>query len=444
MKQGFETFKLHEGLVQALKQQRIIEPTEVQSQVMPLIQRGRDVIAQSQTGSGKTLAYLLPLLNNLQGKKDEVEFIVLAPTRELAKQIYGEVQRYITALPNGEILHAKLLMGGTDRERQLRQLNTPPQILIGTPGRIKDLVESGFSIHTARTFVIDEADQMVEMGFLEEIAQLHRSMKRGHQTLCFSATIPKNLESFLKKMMNQPYIVRVDQSQVASTVEHHYFLTKNRNRLPILVELCQQYRPYLGIIFVSKKEEMAAVYEALLNGGIETGMIHGDMNTRERKKVLEQFRAGKFPFLLASDVAARGIDIEGVSHIISYDLPKDLNYYVHRAGRTGRAGAEGLSVVLVAEEQEKMLQNLIEKKRIKFFAKRLVRGEIETAPPLVRQRPQGKRPAPSKSVKEKATVGRPTSRSKAGLKGEQSQRKQSGQSRNQTRKRSGRASSRTK
>lgn len=363
-KSNFERFHLQPFIIEALNDQRFFKPTEIQERLIPAIINGNDVIGQSQTGSGKTLAFLLPMIQKIDASKPEVQAVITAPTRELAGQIYEELEKIIRFTPEEREITAKLLVGGTDRLRTIERLKTQPHIVVGTPGRIFDLInEQALKVYTAPTLVVDEADQMLDMGFIEDVDKIAARMGEELQMLVFSATIPEKLQPFLKKYMNNPRHVQVDPKQVtAEKIDHFLLPVRHRDRIKLLMSAAKHYNPYFSIIFTNTKEQADEVYAAMVSERLNVGILHGGLNPRQRKQVMKDVNAAKVQYLVATDLAARGIDIKGVTHIINFGLPKDLDWYVHRVGRSARAGESGIALTLIEDDDQQAIEKLMSKK----------------------------------------------------------------------------------
>ncbi len=360
----FEQFGFKQFIIDALLQLHFYKPTEIQERLIPSIQRGESVIGQSQTGTGKTHAFLLPLLDKIDPEKKEVQLVITAPTRELAQQIYQEVLKITSLNPS---LSAKNFIGGTDKQRTIDRLKTQPQIVVGTPGRIMDLIkEQALLVYTANAMVIDEADLMLDMGFIEDVDQICAKMKEELQMLVFSATIPEKLKPFLKKYMENPKYTHVEPKQVtAAKIEHYLIPSKHRSKSKLVVDVCKSINPYLAIIFANTKKMADSISSTLSENGISVGILHGDLPPRERKKMMKQINEAEFQYVVATDLASRGIDIKGVSHVINFELPTDLDFYVHRVGRTARAGLSGLAITIYEPSDEDAV-NRLEKLGITF------------------------------------------------------------------------------
>src|SRR5690606_15503071 len=351
--QNFERFQFQPFILEALREIKFTKPTEIQERLIPSIQRGESAIGQSQTGTGKTHAYLLPIINRIDPSKQEVQAVITAPTRELATQIHQEIGKIIKFSEENPIT-AKLFVGGTDKVRMIEKLKSQPHIVVGTPGRINDLVkEQALQVYTADQIVVDEADLMLDMGFIEDVDQIAARMPENLQILVFSATIPEKLKPFLKKYMENPRYTHVAPEQAtAAKVEHVLVPLRHRNKINLLKSMLEVYNPYLAIIFTNTKKMADEVEDSLIEKGMKVGRIHGDLPPRERKKIMKQINALEFQFVVATDLAARGIDIEGVSHVINYELPSDLDFYIHRVGRTARAGYSGIAATIYDTSDE--------------------------------------------------------------------------------------------
>ena len=370
---NFKRFSLKQELIEALSQLGIRKPTDIQERLIPVIRNGRDVIGQSETGTGKTFAFLLPIVDKVDPGKNEVQAVITAPTRELATQLYEELQKLLVAFKEEERLKARLLIGGTDRQREIERLHVQPQVVIGTPGRILDFVkEQVLDVYTATILVVDEADQMLDMGFIYEVDQIASRMAKNLQMLVFSATIPEKLQSFLRKYMTNPKHVHVRKK--TAKIEHRLVPLRSRDKLSFTVELASNLQPFLAIVFANTKEDVDELANAMLAAGLNVERLHGGLLPRQRKRVMRLVHDFKVQYLVATDIAARGIDIPGVSHIINYQLPKDLDFYIHRAGRTGRAGADGIVYTIFEQKDQYVIQQLL-KRDIAFTFYDLKDGE---------------------------------------------------------------------
>jgi ATP-dependent RNA helicase DeaD len=306
-------------------------------------------LAQSQTGSGKTLAFLLPLLQRLQVEREELQVLILSPTRELAIQTAKEIETLI----EGTSILSVALVGGTDLQRQIQRLKKKPHIIVGTPGRVLDLIlRKKVTAHTVKSLVIDEADQMLDMGFMKEMEKIINSTKRDRQLCLFSATLPAAIIQLADKLMKQPVKIHIHpEEKMAKEIDHVYFLSKERDKDELLCQLARLYNPYLGLIFTNTKDRAQILSMIMGRRGFSVDVLHGDLPQRARKNVMTRFREAKIQFLVATDLAARGLDVEGVSHVFNYEIPRDKDQYIHRVGRTGRAGESGLAISVVTPSE---------------------------------------------------------------------------------------------
>lgn len=372
----FDRFNLKPFIIEAVKDFGFFEPTEIQERMIPAVLKGESAIGQSQTGTGKTHSYVLPILQKVDPSRQEVQAIITAPTRELANQIYHEILKVTEHCPEGEEITARCYIGGTDKQRTIEKLKRQPHVVVGTPGRINDLVkEQALFVHTAEILIVDEADLMLDMGFIEDVDQIAARMPEKLQMLVFSATIPEKLKPFLKKYMENPKYVHVEPKQAAAAnIEHWLLPSRHRNKVELVYQALTSLNPYLAIVFTNTKKKADEVADGLISKGLKVGRIHGDLNPRERKKMMKQILDLEFQYIVATDLAARGIDIQGISHVINYELPTDLDFYIHRVGRTARAGFSGIAVTVYETSDEDAL-NRLEKMGLEFQHKDLQKGE---------------------------------------------------------------------
>ncbi|WP_203361729.1 DEAD/DEAH box helicase [Bacillus sp. REN10] len=373
-KQRFELYGFRPFINKGIEELGFYEPTEIQERMIPLVLKGESAIGQSQTGTGKTHSYVLPILQKINPAKKEVQAVITAPTRELADQIYKEILKMVKF--SEEEITVRCYMGGTDKQRDIDKLKAQPQIVVGTPGRINDLIkEQALFVHRASILVIDEADLMLDMGFIVDVDQVASRMPEQLQILVFSATIPEKLKPFLKKYMENPEYVHIQPKHIsAENINHVLVSKKSREKVDLLHDMLVAYNPYLAVVFTNTKQKADEVANALLEKGLKVGRLHGDMSPRDRKRMMKQIRELDYQYIVATDLAARGIDIEGVSHVINYELPRDLDFYVHRAGRTARAGFSGICATIYTPSDEDALVRL-EKIGISFTHVDLRQGE---------------------------------------------------------------------
>ncbi|SJZ70250.1 ATP-dependent RNA helicase CshB [Pilibacter termitis] len=372
----FEQFGLQAMILKALEEINFTNPTQVQEKLIPVIQSGKSVVGKSQTGSGKTHTFLLPLMDKVVAEKDEVQLVITAPSRELAQQIYNatvQIAKFFTP-----VIRVANYVGGTDKERQMEKLkNQQPHIVIGTPGRILDLTnENALKIHTANALVIDEADMTLDMGFLAEVDQIAGQLPEKLQMLVFSATIPEKLRPFLKKYMENPVIEEIQPKTILSeTIDNWLISTKGQDKNALVYKLLTIGQPYLAIVFANTKTRVDELGDYLRKQGLKVAKIHGDITPRERKRVMRQVQNLEFQYVVATDLAARGIDIEGVSHVINAEIPTDLEFFIHRVGRTGRNGMSGVAITLFDPSDDRLVSDL-EKLGVEFHPKTLQNDEL--------------------------------------------------------------------
>ena len=389
MKNTFKDFDLQPYLLEAIEALGFTEPTDIQQEVITHIGAGLDIIGQSKTGSGKTHAFLLPLFNQLVEDANEVQFIVTAPSRELAEQIYQDAIQ-LAEHASWDIQVARYI-GGTDKNKQIESLgHSQPDIVIGTPGRISDLVKLNvLKTHTAYAMVVDEADMTLDLGFIEEVDLVAGTVPKESQFLVFSATIPQKLQPFLQKYMNGPKMIEIENKEIISDIVSNWLIsTKSKERIDVIYELLTIGNPYLVLIFANTQEKVEEIADQLLAKGLNVGTIHGGLEPRERRREMRNIRNLDYQFIVATDLAARGIDIEGVSHVINAEIPQDLSYFVHRVGRTGRNNLPGIAITLYSPGEEEDIET-IENTGVKFQTKQLKNGEVVKAP---RRRTERRRP----------------------------------------------------
>ncbi|WP_061589432.1 DEAD/DEAH box helicase [Streptococcus sanguinis] len=373
----FTEFKFKDYIQEALRDLNFVEATPVQEKLIPVVLSGRDLVGESKTGSGKTHTFLLPIFQMLDEEADSVQAVITAPSRELAAQIY-QAARQLASFSEREIRVANYV-GGTDKARQIGKLeSSQPHIVIGTPGRIYDLVESGdLAIHKAKTFVVDEADMTLDMGFLATVDKIAGRLPKDLQFLVFSATIPQKLQPFLKKYLSNPVIEQIKtKTVIADTIENWLLSTKGRDKNAQMYQISQLLQPYLAMIFVNTKTRADELHSYLTAQGLKVAKIHGDIAPRERKRIMNQVKNLDFEYIVATDLAARGIDIEGVSHVINDAIPQDLSFFVHRVGRTGRNGLLGTAITLYQPSDDSDIREL-EKMGIKFIPKMIKDDEFQ-------------------------------------------------------------------
>lgn len=408
----FDRFKFQPFIIEAVKEFGFTEPTEIQERMIPVVLKGESAIGQSQTGTGKTLAYVLPILEKIDPKRQEVQAVITAPTRELASQIYHQILKITEHCSPEQSIMTRCYIGGTDKQRSIEKLKVQPHIVVGTPGRIKDLMsDKALFVHTAELLVVDEADMMLDMGFIEDLDRVAAKMPENLQMLVFSATIPEKLKPFLKKYMENPKTVQIEpKRKAAENLEHYLLPSRHRSKKQLVHDALLAYNPYLAIVFTNTKKMAEEVAYFLNEKGLKVGRVHGDLNPRERKQMMKQIQDLDYQYIVATDLASRGIDIEGVSHIINYELPSDLDFYIHRVGRTARAGNSGIALTIYETSDEDAL-NRLEKMGIQFNYIDLKNNEFVTVDDRnkrkTRVRQEDKADQKAKSMVKKPTKVKP-------------------------------------
>jgi len=350
----FNEFGLTEAILRSLGAMGFEEATPVQEKAIPICMEGRDLIGQAHTGTGKTAAFGIPLVEKLEVAEEHIQGVVLTPTRELAVQVAEELNRIgqfkgINTLP---------IYGGQDINRQIRALRKRPQIIVGTPGRLMDhMRRRTIRLGQVSVVVLDEADEMLNMGFIEDIETILQEVPEDRQTMLFSATIPGPIQSLARRFMRSPEVVRIAARQVTvPAINQSYLEVEDRQKFDVLCRLLDTQSPDRAIVFGRTKRRVDELFEALNKRGYSAEGIHGDLAQSKRDLVMRQFKEGTVEILVATDVAARGLDISGVTHIYNFDIPQDPEGYVHRIGRTGRAGKTGVAVTFVTPREIRHLR----------------------------------------------------------------------------------------
>jgi ATP-dependent RNA helicase DeaD len=353
---NFETLDLNQDLLKAVNELGYDEPTAIQKQAIPVLLTGNDVLGQAQTGTGKTAAFALPLLNRLNPASKHVQALVMAPTRELAIQVCDAITQF------GKYTGVKVLpvYGGASYERQIKGLKQGVNIVVGTPGRLLDLINrSALNLSQVEYLVLDEADEMLNMGFLEEVEAIIQQTPATRQTALFSATLPKPIRKMANQYLNNPVEVIIQHKKMTvENTEQRYYLVREDDKIAALVRLFEMEEIKNALIFTRTKVRAADLAEALMEKNYLVEALHGDLKQETREKVLGRFRKGLTQVLVATDVAARGLDIDDISHVINFDIPYDAEDYVHRIGRTGRAGRTGVAVTFVNSKEQRLIREI--------------------------------------------------------------------------------------
>ncbi len=353
----FDELPISEEIQKAVADMGFVEASPIQSEAIPHILEGRDVIGQAQTGTGKTAAFGIPALELIDVADRSVQVLVLCPTRELALQVSEEIKR-LAKYKKG--LHVAAIYGGESIERQITQLKRGVHIVIGTPGRVMDHMERRtLNLENVRMIVLDEADEMLDMGFREDIETILQVMPDERQTIFFSATMSKPILTLTKKYQNDPVLVKVVKSELtAASIEQLYYVVKERGKVEVMSRLIDMYNIQLMLVFCNTKKKVDELVEELQLRGYQAEGIHGDLRQQQRNNVMSKFRAGVINILVATDVAARGIDVENVEAVVNFEIPLDEEYYVHRIGRTGRAGKQGRAFTFVVGRELSRLREI--------------------------------------------------------------------------------------
>ena len=346
-------------------------PTPIQEKAVPIILEGMDVIAESPTGTGKTLAYLLPLLEKVDPAKKAVQAVVLASSRELIMQISDEIRQW-----GGGVTSAAFI-GGANLKRQLEKLKKQPQVVAGTPGRIQELIQmKKLKMHEVKLLVLDEGDQLLVPEHVKGVEAIIKSTMKDRQLALFSATMPEKTASIAKEWMKEPRVIKIRKEELpASQVDHFYFVCDRREKNLIVERAIRGFNPERMLAFVKDIGEVNVFSEKLAYKGFANGILHSESSKQERANALKRFREGKLTLLFATDVAARGLDIKGLSHVLQFDMPKDATQYTHRAGRTGRSGEAGTVITLVTEREERDLKRIAKELGIKLVRKEFFKGK---------------------------------------------------------------------
>ena len=379
MTEQFEDFNLRPELVQAINALGYTQPTPIQSGIIPLMLAGNDVTGQAQTGTGKTAAFALPILNRIDPEQYLPQALIVAPTRELALQVTEMIQSL------GQFMNVNVLTvyGGTPYNQQLNQLRRGVQVVVGTPGRVLDLIKRGrLDLTEVRTVVLDEADEMLSMGFVEDVEAILAATPDERQTTLFSATLPSRIRELARRFLRNPKLVSVtpDQVTVAATEQRVYYVNEF-DKLAVLTRLFEMEEITSGLIFTRTRVRTGELVNELNLRGFPSEALSGDLSQEAREHTMSRFRAGQVKVLVATDVAARGLDVEGISHVFNYDLPEEVETYIHRIGRTGRAGRTGVAISLARPSERRQVRQIEQ-----FTRQVMLEGTVPTVEEI-----QGKR-----------------------------------------------------
>lgn len=353
---SFKAFNLSSKMVDTLSKCGYVSPSKIQEIVIPKVLRGENVIAQSETGSGKTHSFLVPIINNVDIKSKELDTIIFSPTRELAKQTWMFAKQIGKFYPE---LRISLLTSGKSKEEDYKKADNNPHIIIGTPGRIKDIINShSIKLNNVKHIVLDEGDMLIELGFFDDIENIIDQCNNP-QILLFSATIKENIKHKLTKYFNFDDEVIHEKVQTSSNVLHHAIDLKNQDIYSATLDFLKIKNPYSIIIFASTVEVTKKLFDYLRENGVYCGVLHGELSPRERKAMIRRFKNDEFHILVSSDIGCRGIDIENITDVLSVDLPTDLDYYYHRAGRTGRFNKKGDSYIFYTSHEQNKFKKIL-------------------------------------------------------------------------------------
>jgi len=370
----FQSLGLNENLLKAITDMGFETPSEVQEKAIPILLQGEtDMVSLAQTGTGKTAAFGFPMLQKINPESRTTQGLILSPTRELCMQITNEITSYGKYIKG---LNVVAIYGGASITDQARQIKKGAQIIVATPGRMKDMIGRGLiDISKIEYCVLDEADEMLNMGFYEDITEILSHSPKDKSTWLFSATMPREVSTIAKKFMNNPVEVTVGSKNVsAENVSHEYYLINARDRYQALKRLSDANPDIFSVVFCRTKRDTQKVAEQLIEDGYNAGALHGDLSQNQRDIVMKSFRNRQIQMLVATDVAARGIDVDDITHVINYQLPDEIETYTHRSGRTGRAGKNGVSIVIVSKSEVRKIRSIEKIIQKKFEAKEIPSG----------------------------------------------------------------------
>jgi len=361
---NFKDLGINEDIINILKKNGIVSPTPIQKESIPQILNNKDVIGEAKTGTGKTLAFLIPVFQKINSKSTNTEVLILSPTRELAIQITEEAKK----LNINDEINILAAYGGKDIGSQLKKLKNNIHLIVATPGRLLDHIKrKTIDLTKLKTIIIDEADQMLLMGFKNEIEEVMKVASKTHQTLCFSATIDSKVKKLAYRYMNDQLFINIKETTVTvDTITQEVVETTDRWKADSLIKALEEDNPFIAIIFCRTKRRADELEVKLSAKGIKAQKIHSDVPQNKRERIMKSFRNGDIQYLIATDVASRGIDVSNVTHIYNYDIPETPETYIHRVGRTGRAGDDGYACAFIDPKNEKILNEIEEKLNFKL------------------------------------------------------------------------------
>lgn len=364
----FDELNIDERILRAIEDMGFEETSPIQTQAIPAVCEGIDVVGQAQTGTGKTAAYTIPMLMKIDPQIKKPQAIVLCPTRELAVQVAEEIRKLAKYMSDIKVLP---VYGGQEIVRQIKSLKTGVQIIVGTPGRVMDhMRRKTVKFDNINMVILDEADEMLDMGFREDMETILTETPEDRQTVMFSATMPKAIMDIARNFQKDARIIKVVRKELTvSNIEQFYYEVRPKNKTEVLCRLIDIYNPRLSVVFCNTKRQVDELISELKGRGYFADGIHGDMKQQQRDRVMDDFRSGKVDILIATDVAARGIDVDDVDMVFNYDIPQDEEYYVHRIGRTGRAGRSGMALSFISGKEVYKLKDIERYCKTKILAK---------------------------------------------------------------------------
>ncbi|MBN2899576.1 MAG: DEAD/DEAH box helicase [Clostridia bacterium] len=371
----FETYELEDRLISGLKAEGIVSPTEIQDKAIPLLMANKDVIGEAVTGSGKTLAYLLPAFQKIDENSKDLHTLVLAPTHELVIQVNNVIKSLSDA--SGKTVRSVAILGEVNIKRQVEALKAKPHIIVGTPGRILELIEmKKIKAHQVKTIVIDEGDKLLSDDNISTVQRVIKTTLRDRQLCIFSASVNAVAIERAEALMKEPALIQLSEEKVNMDISHYCILTEKRDRINTLRKVIHAVNPKKAIVFINMNEMVQEVESKLRHHKIQAVGIFGNARKADRKQALDAFRSGEANVLIASDLVARGLDLQDITHVISLDVPPNLNEYVHRAGRTGRAGNKGVAISIITEKDVNALMKIEKQHHIEFEVKEVRQGKL--------------------------------------------------------------------
>ncbi|GAA6236723.1 DEAD/DEAH box helicase [Apilactobacillus micheneri] len=379
----FRELGLSEDLLKAVEEKGFKEATPIQAETIPLTLKGEDVLGQAQTGTGKTAAFALPIIEHIDLENPNVQALVISPTRELAIQTQSEISRF----GKNKGVNTTAVYGGSDIRRQIKDLKRHPQVVVGTPGRLLDHINRRtLKLANVKTLVLDEADDMLDMGFLEDIENIIKQVPEERQTLLFSATMPQSIKRVGVQFMKDPKQVKIKAKELTTDlIDQYYIRVKQFEKFDVMTRFFDIQAPKVTIVFCRTKRRVDEVSKGLLLRGYRAAGLHGDLTQNRRSQIMREFKNDKIDVLVATDVAARGIDVSGVTHVYNYDIPQDSESYVHRIGRTGRAGNHGVSMTFVEPNETSYLRDIEKLTKVRMLplkppsADEALKGQLKAA-----------------------------------------------------------------